>query len=143
MCAAPAALVQALGGHAAGGIAVAGDVEPGKHRREVECGEMIGRQRGDHGQAGQHGFEREHGLDAFAGEQHVRLAAQAGKAHAIAEQMTERPARIGERRLVGTRAIEPGAMNAGDAAARSVTAASRPGHDSRGASASLRYQSAG
>jgi hypothetical protein len=31
--------------------------------------------------------------------------------------MAERPARIGKRRLVGTRAIEPGAMNAGDPAA--------------------------
>jgi hypothetical protein len=30
--------------------------------------------------------------------------------------MAERPARIGKRSLVGTRAIEPGAVNAGDAA---------------------------
>jgi hypothetical protein len=62
--------MQALGGHPSGGIAVAGDIEPREHRRELQRREMIGRQRGDHGHAGQHAFERQHGLDAFAGEQH-------------------------------------------------------------------------
>jgi hypothetical protein len=101
-----AARLETLGGHVAGGIAIAGDVEPGEHRGEVECCEMIGRQRGDHRQAGQHAFERQHGLDAFAGEQYVARtdARVTGEAHAVAEQMAERPARIGERRLVGTRA---------------------------------------
>jgi hypothetical protein len=55
----PAALPRAckLGRHAAGGIAVAGDIEPVKHRRELQRREMIGRQRGDHRHAGQRGLQ--------------------------------------------------------------------------------------
>ena len=56
------------------------------------------------------------------------------EADAVAEQMAERPARIGERRLAATGGIEPGAMDAGDPPVeRSVTAASSAGQISRGA----------
>ena len=65
----------------------------------------------------QHGFEREHGLDAFAGgEDPVARGRLDAEAHAIAEQMAERAARIGERRLGRAGAIEPGALDAGDGA---------------------------
>ena len=82
---------------------------------------MVGRERGDHRQQGQHRFEREHGLDAFAGREHVpdcRAQARRAEAHAVAEQMAERPAWIGERRFRRTVRIEPGALDAGDRAVK-------------------------
>jgi preprotein translocase subunit SecF len=48
----------------------------------------------------------------------VVISRDGRKARAIAEQMAECAARIGERRLIGTRAVEPGAMHAGNAAVR-------------------------
>ena len=82
---------------------------------EIEGGEMVGRESGDHRQIGQHRFEREHGLDAFTSGKHVGGTAEA---HAMAEQLTERTTRIGERSFRGALAVEPGAMDAGDAAIR-------------------------
>ena len=65
------------------------------------------------GNEGSTDLQREHRFDAFAGGEDVgRLA----EAHTIAEQMAEGTARIGERRLVGSPWIEPGALNAGDIA---------------------------
>ena len=89
----------------AGRIAIARDIEPGQHRSEIKGGKMVRRQRGNHRQIGQHRFEREHGLDAFTGGEHVGGAAEA---HAVAEEMAERTARIGEWGLLGTLAVEPG-----------------------------------
>ena len=65
------------------------------------------------GKIGQDRFQRQHRLDAFAGGENVgRLA----EAHAVAEQITEGSARIGERRLGRPPWIEPGALDPGDIA---------------------------
>ena len=96
-----AAFVQPVRRLEAGRVVVAGDIETAQRRGQLEGGEVVGREPGDHRQQGQHGFEREHGLDAFAGGEDVGGLAEA---HAVAEQMAERPARIGERRLGRTAA---------------------------------------
>ena len=90
------AFAQAFRRMATGRVVVAGDIETAQRRGQFEGGEVVGREPGDHRQQRQHGFEREHGLDAFAGGEDVGGVAEAD---AIAEQMAERAARIGERRF--------------------------------------------
>ena len=118
-----------------GRVVVAGDIEPAQ-RRGRDRGRRGGWPRARRSSAArQHRFEREHRLDAFAGGEHPSRGGYA-ETDAVAEQMAERPARIGERRLVGPVRIEPGALDAGDRGRRgSVTAASRAGQSfERGAS---------
>ena len=96
-----------------GRVVVAGDIEAAQRRGQVEGGEVVGRKPRNHRQGGQHRFEREHGLDAFAGGEDGGGLAEAD---AVAEQITEGAARIGERRLGRPVRIEPGALDAGDIA---------------------------
>ena len=81
---------------------------------------MVGRRGRDHRHLGQDGFQRQDGLDPLAGEQHpgLRRGGFGGaKADAIAEEMSERPARIRQWCLLRADPIEPGAVNTGDPAA--------------------------
>jgi hypothetical protein len=48
-------------------VIVPGDVKAAQIGRQIECGEMVGRKGGDHGQGRQDRFQREHCFDAFAG----------------------------------------------------------------------------
>ena len=131
-----AAFVQPVRRIEAGRIVVARDIEAAQGRGQIEGGEMVGREPGDHRQRGQHGFEREHGLDAFAGGEDVGGFAEA---HAVAEQMAERPARIGKRGLApdGSGSSQVRRMPV-IVPSRSVTAASSAGKTWRGASSASR-----
>jgi len=106
-----APFVQPLGGITAGRVVVARGIEAPRGG-EFKGSEVIGREPGDHWQAGQHRFQREHRLDAFAGGNRVSRNAKADPA---AEQVAEGAARIGDRGFGGTGAVEPGALDAGDA----------------------------
>ena len=123
-----AAVAQPVGRLETGRVVVAGDIEPAQSlpvtgsggRGGVEGGEVIGRECRDHRQLGQDRFEREHRLDALAGDEDPRLRGGrlvCAETHAIAEQVAESAARVGDRRLVGPISIEPGALDAGDPAA--------------------------
>ena len=72
-------------------VAIMGGDEIDLREAEIEGGEMVGREGGDHRQVGQHRFEREDGFDAFTGGEHVGSATEAD---AIAEKMAERAARV-------------------------------------------------
>ena len=113
-----AAFAQPLRRPETGRVVVARDIEAAQHRGrgQVEGGEVVGRECRDHRQRRQHRFERQHGLHTFAGGEDPRLREGrlgSTEANAIAEQVAERAARIGKRRLVGPPSIKPGALDAG------------------------------
>ena len=106
-------LGQGRDGEVAGRIAVTRDVETPKRCREEDGGEVIGRERGEHGQGRQSAAQREHGLEALAGGHDVGRDAETD---AVPEEMTHRaPWRV-DGRLVVAGWIEPSAMRAGDLA---------------------------
>ena len=94
----------------AGRIVVAHDIEASQRYPEENGGEVIGRERGDHGQIWQNASQRQHGLDAFAGRHDV---ARYTEPDAVPEQMTHCAPRRVDRCFVAARRVEPSAMRAG------------------------------
>ena len=81
-----------------GRVVVAGDIEAAQCRGQIEGGEMVGREPGDHRQTGSTDLSASMvSMPSPA----ARMSADVAEAHAVAEQMAERPARIGKRRLGG------------------------------------------
>ena len=105
--------VKVVTAEVAGRIVVARDIEAAKRCREEKGGEVIGGERGDHGQVRQSASQRQHGLEALAGRHDIGRDTEAD---AVPEQMTHGAPRRVDGSLVVARRVEPGAMRAGDVA---------------------------
>jgi hypothetical protein len=96
-----------------GGAVVAGDDEACETGGQDERRQVVGGERRDHGQFGKHGPERQDRLDALAGQEPVGGAAEAA---AVTEQDAEDLARRVQIRDGQPLEIEPGAVDADNAA---------------------------